>query len=255
MELIKCPSKINLFLIVFQKKSKSNLHKIDSLFYRFNDISDTLNIKELFNTNKDEISYFMDDKKIDISNCILKKTLDLLREKKITKKYYQIKIIKNIPIGAGLGGASSNAASLIKYICNKEKVKISKIKKLILEIGSDVMFFIKDLKFARVKGYGEKIKKINLDHIDIEIILTNFFCSTKMVYDCFDKYISNNKKITTTFGKQLSYLKQKKYELLVNDLKEPCFLVFPNFKKVYNSIDVNKTLLLSGSGSTIFYFK
>ncbi|SVA61492.1 uncharacterized protein METZ01_LOCUS114346, partial [marine metagenome] len=89
-------------------------------------------------------------------DCIIKKTLKFLNlDNKIN---LEINIKKNIPIQAGLGSASSNAAALIKGLEKLEIIKINKDYKLYSQLGADIPVFLYG-KNALVEGIGEKVIK------------------------------------------------------------------------------------------------
>ena len=113
--MIKSYCKINLFLKVL-KKNKQGLHNIQSSVMLL-DLHDKINIKSI-KKNKDEI-VFTGPLKKNINNNIntVTNTLSILRSHNLInkKKKYKIIIKKQIPVFAGLGGGTGNAASIIKY--------------------------------------------------------------------------------------------------------------------------------------------
>ena len=111
---IKSYCKINLFLRVI-KKLNSGYHSIMSLI-TFCDLHDVISISETIDS-KDKISFSGKFKKgINIKTNTVIKVLDLLRRAKLLQNQtFKINIQKNIPHGSGLGGGSSNAASLLNY--------------------------------------------------------------------------------------------------------------------------------------------
>lgn len=247
--LIKSYPKVNLCLLIGKKKKDK--HKIKSIFYKVNSVYDELNIK--ISGSEDKITYFQNDKNIVIENCILKKTLKILREHKILKDdyYFNIEVNKKIPMKAGLGGGSSNAGTFIKYLIDNNLLNRQIPKKLINTIGSDVMFFVYDFQIAKVMGYGEKIKKINIpNNLEINLIETNVDCSTKEIFKIYDSFKNRPKN---SFRKQLKYFKNKKYNLLVNELELSVFKYSPELEKIVKSLRNNKEIVhISGSGGTCF---
>ncbi len=245
--IIKSYPKINLFLLV--KKTNKELHKIKSVFLLDKSIYDEI---EIYESSENKIEYFdKNDKKIKVDNCIVKKTLFFLKEKYNISKKYLIKIKKNIPIGSGLGGASSNSACIIKYILENEKIKYTNIFKSIHSLGSDIAFFLKNIECAFVYGYGNKIKEIILPKIKYKLFINeNVKCSTKDVYNEFDK-LENNK---SSYRKQLQYLYNNQYDKLKNDLEIPCLKIYNNIKCIKEELDKKYITKLSGSGSTFILF-
>ena len=111
--ILKSFSKINLSLRI-NKKLASGFHDIQSFFCLIN-LHDQIKITKN-RKKKDTIKFrgkfakYVDKKKNSISD-----TLSILRRANIINSYYSVKINKKIPVFAGLGGGTSNAASLIKY--------------------------------------------------------------------------------------------------------------------------------------------
>ena len=107
------------------------------------------------------------------------------------KKGVVIKIQKRIPVAAGLGGGSSNAATVLIGLNGLWRLGLSKKKlgKLAVKLGSDVPFFILDARFAAGRGRGEILKRINASNTKIWhcLVKPNFGISTKKAYENFDK--------------------------------------------------------------------
>ena len=124
---IKSYCKINLFLRII-KKLKNNYHNITSLI-TFCDLHDVISISKTKKL-KDEIGFSGKFKKgINKKSNTVTKLLNLLRKDKLLEKQtFKINIQKNIPHGSGLGGGSSNAASLLNYFNSKMKLKLGKKK-------------------------------------------------------------------------------------------------------------------------------
>ena len=136
---LKAFCKINLSLRVI-KKLKSGYHKIQSLV-TFGAVHDDIYVSEN-NGSRDKI-IFSGRFKNAINNRAntITKVLKLLRDKnKLDRKVFQIRVKKNIPHGAGLGGGSANAALLINFFNLKMNLKLNKneIYKIANLIGSDV---------------------------------------------------------------------------------------------------------------------
>ena len=151
-------AKINIGLNIV-KKLNNGYHDIESCFCPVS-LYDIIEIKQ---GEKDHLSF--SGIKIDgeISNNIIVKALKIFN----CNKKFRIHLHKNIPIGAGLGGGSSNAATLLialRYFYNRttksKKISFNDIQKLSHNIGSDVpaCLFRRSLN---VSGSGEKIKPLS----------------------------------------------------------------------------------------------
>ena len=123
---LKSFAKINLTLNVINKK-KNGLHDIQSIYCLIN-CYDKVTINVIKKSKKDRVIFKGPfSKNVKKTNNSVSKSLILLRKYKIIDKYYKIEITKNIPVFAGLGGGTSNAATVFNFfIKKKNKRKISK---------------------------------------------------------------------------------------------------------------------------------
>ena len=175
--VIKAPAKINLFLHVLNKRD-DGYHNIKSGI-TFINLFDEISIKK---NNSMIIQYsgafrppqdFFED-------CIIKKTLKFLNlDNKVSLK---ININKNIPIQAGLGSASSNAAALIKGLEKLEIVKMNADYKFYSQLGADIPVFLYG-KNAFVEGIGEKVIKHEFPKYFFLLVKPETGFSTKKMYD------------------------------------------------------------------------
>jgi len=246
---IEAPAKLNLNLFVKQK-GKNGLHFLESdicflgltdkIFFKFSN-------KDLFfQYNKDE------DLKIDPNNNLILQALEKFRNLTGWKKCFSIYLKKNIPIGAGLGGGSADAAAtlvVLKKLFNFD-TKENKITKNILydiakEIGSDVPACIesKDLK---LKGYGDKIIRIKYpDNFYFLIIYPNIKLSTKDVFHHYEKNPTNHEE-SSMYWENIK---------IKNSLLLSAVSLAPEILKVLNSLKKSKNIIaygMSGSGSSCF---
>jgi 4-diphosphocytidyl-2-C-methyl-D-erythritol kinase len=246
---LKAYCKINLSLRVL-KKLKNGYHKIQS-FMTFADVYDEIYIKEI-KENKDKINFLGKFKnRINIKYNTITKTLKTLRkEKKLTNKFFEIKIKKNIPSGAGLGGGSSDAAALINFLNLKMKLKLNRkaLFRISSKIGSDVFCSMirKNLYILGKKILIFKSKK----KFCVLIIYPNIHCSTKTIY-LKNKQFSQSHLITSkdiqSKNKIISFLKNEQ-----NDLQEIVEQRHPVIRKVIQKISAQKGCYfsrLTGSGS------
>ena len=187
---IKSYAKINLALNIVGKTS--NLHKIESII-AFVDLYDIILIKSIKSKNH-IISYSGKfSKNIPKKNTVFK-LLNILDKKKLLKnKKFQIRINKQIPSKAGLGGGSMNAGSILKYFIKKKIIKTS--KKNIIEIsnsiGSDVILGLNFTNSILTSTNKVKLfRKCKIFHA--LIIKPNFGCSTKQIYSNVKKFNKPN---------------------------------------------------------------
>ncbi|MDA7581276.1 4-(cytidine 5'-diphospho)-2-C-methyl-D-erythritol kinase [Candidatus Pelagibacter sp.] len=247
---IKSHAKINLALNVTGKKIK--LHKIESLI-SFIGLHDLINLKNINKKDHKVIFKGKFAKNIGKRNTVTN-LLKLLDNKNLlNNKKFEIKIIKNIPQEAGMGGGSMNAASLIDFFINKEIIKIKKndLKVLTNEIGSDVILGIKPSN--TILSHNGDIKKYNKDiKFYTLVVKPSFGCSTKYIYS----------KIKIFSKPQFSFPKAKMFKAkylktLNNDLENIAFKKYPKLKKIklfLSNTPNNVFVRMSGSGSSIIAY-
>jgi len=253
-------AKINLYLSV-RNKRPDNYHNISSLFERIS-LSDRLTLTPL---RKNTIELYSDDKSLpcDGSNLIFK-AAKLLKDKFKVEKGARIRLTKRIPIGAGLGGGSSNAAYALMGLNKLWGLKLSraKLSRLGAKLGSDVPFFIRDLSFGLVSSRGEKIKAVpalsglNLWHI---LVVPRINVPTPFIYRKWDELRNSGLTTRVSDAKLIPLvLKNKDFsglnKALFNDLEAVTRRFYPEVGKVKKAIlhfGANPTLM-SGSGPAVF---
>jgi 4-diphosphocytidyl-2-C-methyl-D-erythritol kinase len=248
--MIKSYSKINLFIKVL-KKNTNGLHDIQSSVMLL-DLHDQIRIKNI-SKKKDEVKFIGEFKKnINNTKNSITKSLRILRKYNLLNKKNRYKIIinKKVPVFAGLGGGTSNAAFLIKYFL-KKKVNEKILQIFEKEIGSDFRLFFHrhsfQKKLKKIQGFK---KKYNFYFV---LIYPNINCSTKKIYSKVKKFnisIKNDISKIQSKSKYLQFLQKEK-----NDLQSVVEEKHPKIKKILDLIKIQKNTLFSrmtGSGSVCF---
>jgi 4-diphosphocytidyl-2-C-methyl-D-erythritol kinase len=166
-------------------------------------------------------------------------------------------LTKNIPAGSGLGGASSDAATVILALnkLHKNLLTESQMHEICAKLGSDVAFFLNG-PLAICTGRGEKVEKI-AKKFDFSIILflPNVNISTKRVYENYKV----DMELFNSLSKEIrNYLINDKIELIPklcpNMLAKTCFLIDNSLALLQVKIrELTKLpVCLSGSGSALF---
>ena len=241
-------AKINLSLLI-NRKLKNNFHDIQSLFCLI-DLKDRIIIKKIKN-KKDKITFKGPHSKyVNKSNNTVRKILQIMRKYKIITHYYSIIIFKQIPVFAGLGGGTSNAATLFKFFAKKKSKSIS-FNKVVEKIGSDFRLFFYNYGFLKNMKTIISLQK----HHRLYFLLAgpNIISSTKEVYSKVRKY-SKKEKISQAKLKNkknfIDYIKNSK-----NDLQS---IVEKKHRKISILLDDIKTMRgcyfsrMSGSGSVCY---
>ena len=247
--VLKSYAKINLTLSI-NNKLKSGLHNIQSI-YCLIDLHDKMFLKKIKNKNFDQVSFTGPfSKNVNKYNNSVKKVLSAMRKNKIINDFYSVKVNKKIPVFAGLGGGTSNAATLLKHLTKKSLNKkiLSKITK---EVGTDLGLFFHN------QGYQKNLRsviKLNKKHnFHLLLIFPYIKSSTKSVY----AKVKNYSKLKKPLNKSLAYRKSF-IEFLINSKNDLQSVVEKKHKIVSKLLlDINKFKgchfsRMTGSGSTCY---
>ena len=167
----------------------------------------------------------------------------ILKDKKLGVDIY---LKKNIPIGAGLGGGSSDAATILMAInalahLNHTKIELMEIG---LRLGADVPFFIFG-ENAWVEGIGESLSKIDIPESVYYLCYPSFPISTESIFKSFKlTKVPITLKITTYFSDKL--------ELQTNDLEYIITKKYIKMKELLNWMNNFGFAKISGTGSSVF---
>jgi 4-diphosphocytidyl-2-C-methyl-D-erythritol kinase len=250
---IKAPAKINIGLNIVKKRD-DGFHNLETFFYPINDLFDELTFErsDKFSFEMKETSIKYQDK---LQSNLVVKAKNILEEKTGKKLTAKITLKKNIPIGAGLGGGSSDAASTL--ICLNEmfnlKIKNEQMIEIALKLGSDVPFFLK-AKPAVGKSRGE-ILSIKEFSVPYYILLVNpgIHVSTKEAFASINP-VKSNINYDDTFKDFNSFWLH--HNNVRNDFENYVFSKHPEIKQIKELLNENGSLfsLMSGSGSTVYGF-
>jgi 4-diphosphocytidyl-2-C-methyl-D-erythritol kinase len=240
-------AKLNLYLAVLRKR-KDSYHNIETLFERIS-LCDTIIIKP---RRDEKINIVCDNPAVPKDNSNLcYKSARLLRDNFKIKKGVDIKIIKRIPVGAGLGGGSSNAAAVLKGLNRLWQLALSKneLVDLAKRLGCDVPFFVYGTPFAYATERGDKIFPLKLEkgfklwHI---VAVPEIAVSTALIYRKWDEFCKLTKK---RYNVNISVPK-----LLFNSLEAVTFRAYPQVEKIKEKMAGLglKSILMSGSGPAVF---
>ena len=172
-------AKINLFLEVI-KKLKNGYHDLSSIITRIS-ISDKIKIDRAAEFSVKFIGPFCSQ--VSQESNIHTLFQFLLDNNFINHSNYAILIDKQIPVGSGLGGGSSNVAEILKYLMSEGALSKSQCLLAAKELGSDIEFFLEEGS-ALINGTGSVKRRINLfsDKIFL-IIYPQILMSTKIIFE------------------------------------------------------------------------
>jgi len=246
-KIFKCKAyaKINLFLNVLNK-TKNNLHKLKSLVC-FIDLYDEIVITE----SKEFSIKIKGPFKNFIKKNIIEKTFVTFSNFINLKTNYKISLNKKIPVSAGLGGGSADAAVVLQglNLLNKKKIKQKDLFKIAMKIGFDVpaCLYNKNVFFS---GHGQILSKApKIPQFSILLINPRKELSTKKVFSLY-----KSKKL-----KKISNLKYKNFFSWIlkqnNDLQKYSEKFVPEIKEMLIFLNSSKNCFFSkmtGSGPTVF---
>jgi 4-diphosphocytidyl-2-C-methyl-D-erythritol kinase len=245
-------AKINIGLHILGKRS-DGYHNLETIFREI----DLFDVIELEPHDKIEMTADSILVPVDESNLCMKAALALQKEQKIDDGV-MIHLKKNIPVGAGLGGGSSDAAAVLRGLNKFWELKLTneQLTDIASKLGADVPFFIEGGN-AYGGGRGDVLEQFTLNipyWIAIATPLINI--STEWSYGNLKLQRDGKPSgIRTKIGKQISN-PAKLNSLLQNDF-EP--LILKTFPEINGLKEKFKTLgavftMLSGSGSSVFAF-
>jgi len=262
---IKTPAKINLVLRVFPKR-KDGFHRLFTIAEKVA-LYDTVSVRPRRDGAvkvTSNIAAINGEKNLAYKAAVL-----LLREKGIFgEKGANIRIQKRIPMGAGLGGGSSDAAATLTLVDNMYPPRLSAGRRMRLakKIGSDVMFFLEKSPFLTGRGQPDTVRGIpglartRLWHV---IIWPNIEISTRQIYMCFDARRPRKTPriaLTTILGdvriNKLIFARLVRCggKYIINDLQSVVERTFPQIKKLCAFLrkQTGKTFFVTGSGSAVY---
>lgn len=244
---IESPAKVNLRLEVLKKRG-DGYHEIRTIFQKIS-LCDSIRLSL---QPSREIRIFTDHPTLPTGekNLVFRAADAILRRSHFNGGI-EIHIEKKIPIGAGLGGGSSNAASVLDGLSRLLRVNLTRkeLMEMAKEIGADVPFFLFDGS-AIGRGIGERLRKIELPHLFYVLIYPNFEVSTRWAYENLILTKRRNR-----FNLQwLLKSEEGICALLLNDLEEVVSKRYPEIKIMKGwllSVGA-RGALMTGSGPTVF---
>ena len=245
-------AKVNLGLKILNKRS-DGYHNIHSLFIELN-LSDELmflpNVSYDLSVEGQSSNQFP----LDENNLITKAYKLMHSESTSISTEHSIHVKKNIPIGSGLGGGSSNAATTLKALNKLWNMNFSndKLEKFGQSLGADVPFFIKG-GFQLVEGIGDMLSPQKTDilkNLHFLLITPPIHLSTKEAYGSLNKPL----RPIQSHSKFLPVSKPVNWQLFDNDFENMIGKTYPEINEIKLTL-INAGALfsgLSGSGSTVF---
>ena len=249
---LKAPAKVNLFLEILGKRD-DGFHEIETIMQEI-DLADSLQFEE----TQEGVTLECNDKNIPANqDNLVCKAANLILEECGIKKGVLINLEKNIPVGAGLGGGSSDAATTLKALNSLWKVGLNneELMEFAAKLGSDIPFFING-KTALCRGRGELITPVEVrNRMDYIILFPRVHISTETIYKNLKIDLTKKRKDVSFFLDALKYSEVASIsKLLFNRLEEIIFATYPDLLQVKSTLESFDFcgLSISGSGSAFF---
>lgn len=242
--------KINIGLNIVSKRS-DGYHNLETVFFPI-PLRDNLEFKEIEN---EDVPYRLVSGGVPIEgkpedNLIVKVYLDMKAEFNLPA--LELSLYKNIPMGAGLGGGSSDAAAIMKGLNEAYDLQLSTedMEKRLAKFGADCPFFVRN-KPAYATGIGDELTNCNVSLKDKFIVLVkpDVFVSTKEAY----AHVTP-KAPAIPLAEAIESPIETWKEQIVNDFEQSVFPFHPELPAIKQTLyDMGAVYAsMSGSGSTMY---
>lgn len=243
-------AKINLGLNITEKR-EDGFHNIETVFYPIG-WNDALEIIENKSSTQ-EFNLHLSGLAItgNIEDNLLYKAYQIIKQTK-TLPHVDVYLHKTLPMGAGLGGGSADAAFFINLLNEQFQLNFTEAERIDIarQLGSDCAFFIKNTPvYATQKGDVFSDIKLDLSHLYIAIIYPNVHSNTKEAYSLV-KPQQAAKSLLEIIKQPISTWKTE----LVNDFEKSIFSLYPIVEKTKHDLYELGAVYacMSGSGSAVF---
>ena len=232
------PAKLNLFLHIVGRHPTTGYHHLETLFQLVN-LCDEMT----FRTTAEPTLSIEGMQDVPFEQNLIFQAAKMLFEKFKVQTGVHIKIIKRIPMGGGLGGGSSNAATTLlalNYLWALNQ-SIATLAEIGLSLGADVPVFIQG-RTAWAKGVGELIEPVDLPKSNFIIIFPRIAVSTKLIFEH-----PHLKRDTLPIPLDITQLQQTR-----NDCEPIATNLFPEIQEVLAFLQAFGSARLTGTGSCCF---
>lgn len=262
---LQAPAKINLYLRINGRRP-DGYHLLDTLMQKINlcdDVELTLCSEGIcLECSGETVPVSGENLVARAANLFLRATVG---RRARSEAGVHIRLTKRIPVAAGLGGGSSDAAATLRGLneLHRSPCSVGELVALGLQLGADVPFFLTDAGAARATGIGEVLEPVpSLSGLSILLVNPGFPVSTRWVYQTF----------ALTKGEEFSNLIPSQKDafgavplsgpnetlallsIMENDLETVTVAKFPELGSIKDILLQNSAAraLMSGSGPTVF---
>jgi len=236
---VPSPAKLNLFLHITGRR-ENGYHELQSIFQLI-DLYDWLE----FEQSADDAIQIEGLASVDLQQNLIYRAIQLLKPYAKTPCGLKIRLEKNIPMGAGLGGGSSNAATTLIVInqlwqCD---LNIEQLADLGGKLGADVPIFVHG-KNAWAEGIGEHLTFIDLDQKKFIVLKPDCFISTQLLFS--QKTLTRDSKPTKFCGYQ------ETPSDFGNNFEPLARSLYPEVDEAMQYLDQFGRAKLTGTGACVF---
>jgi 4-diphosphocytidyl-2-C-methyl-D-erythritol kinase len=254
--IVQAPAKVNLCIRVLDRLS-NGYHELWSLMHSV-DLFDQLRIG--LNPNHDRIQLRCDNGGLPVNreNLVYRAAEAVLRRAKLVVGL-DIELRKAIPLAAGLGGGSSDAAATIYGLGHLLKLEweLSEMSEVGAALGSDIPFFFQ-APCALVGGWGQEVTSCTIDGKRwVVLVNPGFPVQTKWAYEQLSSNRAGVPPLSPwaeTVERQLHVSWDDVIKAMENDFESPLFPLYPILGFIKDKLCAlgAQAALLSGSGATVF---
>ncbi|MFB3057193.1 MAG: 4-(cytidine 5'-diphospho)-2-C-methyl-D-erythritol kinase [Ignavibacteriaceae bacterium] len=246
--ILKSPAKINIGLNIIRKRD-DGYHDLETIFYPLL-LSDILTFEKADETKLESNSTEINSLKINLIFTAIE-LLEYTVDRKLNVKIY---LEKNIPIGAGLGGGSSNAASTLKAINQLFELNLTydKLSEIALKLGSDVPFFLEPFPyFASSRGEIRKNIQLSLSQ-PILIVNPGIHISTEWAFQKLE--LTSHQKSLRELCEYSTISIDDIKDYATNDFENIVYEKYPKIKSIKDKLDASGAdfVSMTGTGSTLY---
>ena len=236
---VPAPSKLNLFLHITGRR-ENGYHELQSIFQLI-DLCDWLE----FEPRTDQEIHIEGLNSVDLSQNLIYKATQILKPYAQTATGLSIHLEKNIPMGAGLGGGSSDAATTLivvnqLWLCG---LNTEQLADLGVQLGADVPIFVHG-RNAWAEGIGEHLTFIDLDQKQYIVLKPDCFISTQLLFS--QKTLTRNTKSSKFCAYQL------KPSDFGNNFEPLARSLYPEVDEAMQYLDQFGVAKLTGTGACVF---
>lgn len=236
---VPSPAKLNLFLHITGRRD-NGYHELQSIFQLI-DLTDWLEFSQT-----DDRTISIDGlSSVDLEQNLIYKATQILKPFATKLTGLKIAIEKNIPMGAGLGGGSSNAATTLIVVNQLWQcgLSIEQLAELGVKLGADVPIFVHG-RNAWAEGIGEHLTFIDLDQKQYIVLKPDCFISTQLLFS--QKTLTRDTKPTKFCAYQLTPFNfGNNFEPLARSL-------YPEVNEAMQYLDQFGIAKLTGTGACVF---